>query len=132
MKRLVPEDKDYDYYLHWQKVKTLKPALREQLLREFDKKINLFTALFLNAKKYAPKGKVICLGARMGEEVQAFKDLGYDAIGIDLVPNEPLVIHGDFNNLQYANDSVDIVYTNAIDHCWDMGKFTDEMKRVLK
>lgn len=134
MKRLIDENKNYEYYLHWQQVKTSKPSLRNELLKEFDKKTSIFEALFSDLKKHSTQEnkKVLCLGARMGEEVQAFLNLGYDAIGIDLVENLPLVIKGDFNNLPYEDNSVDIVYTNAIDHCWQIDNFTDSIQRVVK
>src|SRR5215216_3610430 len=58
--------------------------------------------------------RVLCLGARQGTEVRAFIDRGGFAVGIDLNPGEKnrYVLIGDFQELQFATGSVDIVYTN--------------------
>ena len=57
---------------------------------------------------------VLCLGARLGGEVQAFIDIGCFAVGLDLNPGEKsmYVVHGDFHQLQYADSSINIVYIN--------------------
>ena len=77
---------------------------------------------------------VLCLGARLGAEVKAFLDLGCFAIGIDLNPGlkNKYVLYGDFHDLQFATDSIDILYTNSLDHVLDLSKMVKEMRRVLK
>lgn len=77
---------------------------------------------------------VLCLGARGGGEVQAFLDLGCFAVGIDLNPGKenPYVLHGNFHGIQFPDDSVDIVYTNSLDHAFDIPKVISEIKRVLR
>jgi SAM-dependent methyltransferase len=77
---------------------------------------------------------VLCLGARQGTEVAAFQDLGCFAVGVDLNPgaNNPLVLYGDFHNLQFAARSVDVIFTNSLDHAFDLKKLTGEITRVLK
>ncbi len=81
-----------------------------------------------------PKMNVLCLGARLGGEVQAFLDKGCFAIGIDLNPGQSnkYVVTGDFHRLQYADDSVDVVFTNSLDHVFDIERLLDEVNRVLK
>lgn len=81
-----------------------------------------------------PHGNVVCLGARLGGEAQAFVDRGDFAVGIDVNPGEKSksVLHGDFHNLVFANESVDIIYTNSLDHALDMEKLITEVSRVLK
>jgi SAM-dependent methyltransferase len=76
---------------------------------------------------------VLCLAARQGTEVRAFIDQGAFAIGIDLNPGKknPYVLPGDFHNLQFAPGSVDVVYTNALDHAYDLERLLLEVKRVL-
>jgi SAM-dependent methyltransferase len=76
----------------------------------------------------------LCLGARQGTEVKAFLDIGCKAMGIDLMPGEdnPYVMKGDFHNLQYAAESVDVVFTNSMDHVFDPTKMLGEARRVLK
>jgi SAM-dependent methyltransferase len=81
------------------------------------------------------KGRsVLCLAARIGTEVKAFLDLGSFAIGIDLNPGEEnrYVVHGDFHNLQYAPQSLDVVYTNSLDHAFDIERIAKEILKVLK
>jgi SAM-dependent methyltransferase len=78
---------------------------------------------------------ILCLGARLGTEVEVLRDLGFEnATGIDLNPgpDNPLVEVGDFNNLDAADASVDLVYTNCIDHAFDLDAFFAEHARVLK
>lgn len=77
---------------------------------------------------------VLCLAARIGTEVKAFLDLGCKAIGIDLNPGEenPYVIQGDFHNLQFPPSSMDVVYTNSLDHAFDIQRIANEVLKVLK
>jgi len=77
---------------------------------------------------------VLCLAARTGSEVEAFISLGHFAVGIDLNPgpNNRYVVNGDFHALQFADDSIDCVFTNSLDHALDLAKIVTEVKRVLK
>jgi SAM-dependent methyltransferase len=77
---------------------------------------------------------VLCLGARIGSEVKAFLDLGAFAIGIDLNPgeNNRYVVQGDFHDLQFAASSLDVVYTNSVDHAFDIERLAKEVLKVLK
>jgi SAM-dependent methyltransferase len=77
---------------------------------------------------------VLCLGARIGTEVKAFLDLGATATGIDLNPgeNNPHVVVGDFHHLTNPPDSLDAVYTNSLDHAFDLAQIANEVRRVLK
>jgi ubiquinone/menaquinone biosynthesis C-methylase UbiE len=62
------------------------------------------------------------------------EELGCFAVGIDLNPGEKnkWVLPGDFHALQFADNSVDAVYCNALDHAFDLGKILSEVRRVLK
>ena len=81
-----------------------------------------------------PGMAVLCLGARSGAEVQAFLDRGCFAVGIDLNPGEdnPLVIRGDFHDIPFEADSADVIFTNSLDHAFDIRKIIAEIQRVLK
>jgi len=81
-----------------------------------------------------PGRTVLCLGARIGTEVKAFLDLGCFAIGIDLNPGKEnrYVVQGDFHDLQFAPKSVDVVYTNSLDHAFDLDRIAKEVLKVLK
>lgn len=77
---------------------------------------------------------VLCLGARTGAECQAFIDKGCVAIGIDLNPGEKnkYVVAGDFHKIQYPDASFDVVFTNALDHVFELDRVLEELRRVLK
>lgn len=81
------------------------------------------------------KGRTaLCLAARIGSEVKAFLDLGCFAVGIDLNPGQQnrYVLYGDFHDLQFASNSVDFVFTNSLDHVFDIERMAKEIARVLK
>ena len=79
-------------------------------------------------------GNVLCLGARLGGEVRAFVERGCFAIGIDLNPggNNKYVLQGDFHDIQFHSKSVDIIFSNSLDHSFNFDKVILEIKRVLK
>ena len=81
-----------------------------------------------------PGASVLCLGARSGHEVRAFIDLGCFAVGVDLqpTPENRLVVYGDFHHLQYAEQSVDVVFTNSLDHALYLDGCIKEARRVLR
>jgi SAM-dependent methyltransferase len=74
------------------------------------------------------------LGARFGTEVKAFHDLGSFAVGIDVRTGErnKFVLQGDFHDIQFPAATVDIVFTNSLDHAFDFEKVIQEIRRVLK
>ena len=88
----------------------------------------------LAALPLRPASTVLCLGARSGAECEAFIRLGHFALGIDLNPGAEnrYVVVGDFHHLQFADRSVDVVYTNALDHAFDLKRIVAEVRRVLK
>jgi SAM-dependent methyltransferase len=77
---------------------------------------------------------VLCLGARLGTEVKVLLDLGHFAVGIDLNPghDNPYVLKGDFHRLVFPDGSADAIYTNALDHVFDLGRVMAEVRRVLR
>ena len=77
---------------------------------------------------------VLCLGARIGTEVKAFIDLGCFTVGLDLNPGSQnrYVVFGDFHELQYADETVDMVFTNSFDHVLYPDKVLSEVRRILK
>ena len=122
----------YEDYLDHQssKLDRVKHRLDETYaddLAEFRRRFSLCCEL---------KGRrsILCLGARIGTEVQALHDLGYFAVGIDLNPGPEslLVLKGDFHALQFPDGSVDAVYTNCLDHVFDLPRMMREIERVLR
>lgn len=78
---------------------------------------------------------VLCMGARLGEEVVAFRELGFDeTTGIDINPgpNNEYVVEGDFHNTTFENGSFECVYCNCIDHSWRLHSFFSECHRLLR
>jgi len=81
-----------------------------------------------------PRGaRVLCLGARLGAEVAAFRDIGAFALGVDLNPGRenPWVMFGDFHRLEFPDAVVDVVYSNSLDHSFDLTRVLAEVGRLL-
>lgn len=79
--------------------------------------------------------RVLCAGARQGTEVQVLHELGYtNAYGIDLNPGpqNPLVKKGDFLKIDEPAGVLDLVYSNAIDHAFNLEDLFREHARVIK
>lgn len=99
----------------------------EKAVRMFQRRFELVSDLLVPSS-------VLCLGARCGEEVQAFINLGHFALGVDLNPGDGsrYVLTGDFHDLQFADSSIDCVYVNCLDHALDIKKIMIEVNRLLK
>ena len=120
----------YDDYLEHQKAK-----LETHEFGEYDQEFREALRERLTSLDIDWQGRnVLCLGARIGTEVKAFLDLGASAMGIDLNPGEEnrYVVQGDFHDLQYAPNSIDVVYTNSLDHAFDIDRLAKEVLKVLK
>jgi SAM-dependent methyltransferase len=122
----------YSDYISLQKQKTCDPKKRKKWLNEeWELKLFGFNRIFKKNLDYIGR-KCLCIGARTGQEVQALLNLEKDAIGIDIVKCEPLVIEGDFHNLSFKDSSFDFVFSNVVDHALYPDKFFSEANRVLK
>ncbi|HYD02781.1 MAG TPA: class I SAM-dependent methyltransferase, partial [Alphaproteobacteria bacterium] len=122
----------YEDYLQHQKSKLSR--VEQHLNLVYDEKFRkILRDRLISSSVVSPGLKVLCLAARLGTEVKSFIDLGCFAVGIDLNPgkNNKYVLHGDFHNIQFPENSVDIVYTNSIDHTFDLNRLIVEIKRVL-
>jgi methyltransferase family protein len=78
---------------------------------------------------------ILCAGARTGIEVEVLRELGFRrAYGIDLNPGpaNQLVRPGDFHSLENETSSVDLVYSNSLDHVFDFERFFGEHARAIK
>ena len=124
----------YEEYVSHQTQKTTDPKRIEKWLgEEWEIKVDGFKDVFERSQTYlADKEKALCLGARTGQEVKALRDLGKEAIGIDLVEFEPYTIKGDIHDLQFDDGSFDFLFTNIFDHALYPDKFCAEMERVCK
>ena len=121
----------YKQYIRHQARKAKKLKKRKA---KFKANVRSFCRRFGEFIQYFSGKKVLCLGARFGEEVLALKKMGYpNTIGIDLEPGHPkYVIKGDFHNIPFEDGSFDSVYINCIDHAWDIQSLFIEAGRVLK
>lgn len=122
----------YEEYLEHQSAKLDKIAHR---LREtWDEDQAEFRRRFELCEELAGMNSVLCLGARLGTEVSALHELGFFAVGMDLNPGDDnqQVLPGDFHQLVFPDGSVDAVYTNVMDHVFDLEKVISEIVRVLK
>lgn len=125
--------KDYDEYVSHQRAK-----LGTMDLGEYDERyFNVLKERLapLAAKNIIREGDVaLCLAARLGTEVRAFLDYNCFAVGIDLNPgkNNKYVLTGDFHEIQFPQNSADIIFTNSLDHSLYFDRLISEIKRVLK
>ena len=131
MIKLKPKQ-TYEEYIEHQKTKLEK---KKEWITVWDKQHQIVLAKRLGHNSLIKKDmNVVCLGARLGGEVRAFKNVGCRAIGIDLNPgeNNPNVIQGDFHNTGLGTATFDIVYCNCLDHVFNIGDFINEVVRLLK
>lgn len=119
------------YVLHQaSKLDGIIDRLRETDRQEFAE----FLERFSKCTALDERGSVLCLGARLGTEVRALHALGHFAIGIDLNPgpDNPYVLPGDFHSLAFPDGSLDAVYSNALDHAFDVDRMVREAARVIR
>lgn len=121
----------YEDYVQHQASKL--DAVYERRKEKDEVEIFEFQRRFSTCAELVGKRVVLCLGARLGTEVKALHQLGYFGIGIDLNPgpSNEWVLYGDFHRLAFPDGAVDAVYTNALDHVFDLGRVLVEARRVL-
>lgn len=129
---------NYEEYLTHQKQKLdeilkLNGGFSNQSIASYRR---TFYRRFKVLPQYLPESAyIICAGARQGTEVEVLQDLGFkNAYGIDLNPgpDNQWVRPGDFMKLENADNSVDMIYSNCLDHAFDLDAMFKEHARVLK
>jgi len=122
----------YEAYLEHQSQKL--DRIEDRLRAREEEDLAIFLDRFEHCEALTGCRVVLCLGARIGTEVRALHQLGYFAVGLDLNPgrDNPLVLPGDFHALVFPDGSVDAVYTNCLDHVFDLEKMMSEVRRVLR
>lgn len=124
---------NYEAYLAHQRTKL--DAMRPRSLAGHDARFHAALSQRLAELPFDLRGQtVLCLAARQGTEVRAFIEQGAFAVGIDLNPGHDnrWVVVGDFHDLQYTDGSVSIVYTNSLDHAFELERVLAEVRRVLR
>ncbi len=122
----------YDEYLEHQSAKL--DQIEHRLRETEDEDFADFKDRFQGCKALSEARSVLCLGARLGTEVRALHALNHFAVGIDLNPGENnlYVLPGDFHHIAFPDGSVDAIYTNVMDHVFDLEKVMAEIKRLLR
>jgi SAM-dependent methyltransferase len=122
----------YECYVGHQTAKL--DAIIERLRRTEEEDFAVFLARFESCKPLREARSVLCLGARLGAEVRALQRLGHFAVGIDLEPgpDNRYVLPGDFHDIVFPDGSLDAVYTNALDHVFDLERVLSEVDRLLR
>ena len=137
--RTFDKPSGYDSYVSKQSSKLLTKGhevaafdlrIEKDILRRYANRAALATVF--PEKLVSPT--ILCVGARLGGEVRAFKKLGVMAIGIDLEPGNRSehVLVGDAHDIAFPAASFDALYVNVIDHIKYLDTFAREVKRVLK
>jgi hypothetical protein len=129
---------DYEEYLTHQKLKLEELVKMKGGFTNFD--IFDYRVKFYTRFRYLPgylpaSAGILCCGARQGTEVDVLRDLGFrQARGIDLNPgpDNPLVETGDMMKLAAPDNSLDLIYTNCVDHSFDLDAMIAEHARALK
>lgn len=123
----------YEDYIRHQASKLEKEEafVRNSSEQRYRKMARRFTEI---AGRAQLSGRVICLGARLGEEVRAFRDAGLKAVGVDLNPGPGNrdCLYADFHHLPFLDNSFDGAYSNVLDHVFDMDRFMREVVRVVR
>jgi SAM-dependent methyltransferase len=125
----------YESYEAYKKHQASKlDEIQERLQSTFDEDLEEFERRFSTCDALSSCETALCLGARIGTEVKALHKQGLFAVGIDLNPGKDneYVMAGDFHALVFPDQSVDMVYTNALDHAFDLNRIIGEVSRVLK
>ena len=128
----------YDEYLTHQKLKLDEMVKMKGGFSNFDifdYRVKFYVRFRLIATLLPFDARILCCGARQGTEVDVLHDLGFtNAHGIDLNPglDNPLVSAGDMMKLHDPGNSVDLLYSNCIDHAFDLDQMIAEHARVLK
>lgn len=122
----------YDEYLSHQASKL--DGIIDRLRETEDEDFAEFRRRFEGCSPLSEARSVLCLGARLGTEVKALHALGHFAIGIDLNPGQDnaYVLPGDFQHIVFPDGSVDAIYTNALDHAFDLEGIVGEIRRLLR
>jgi hypothetical protein len=128
----------YDEYVTHQKLKLEEMVKMKGGFSNFDifdYRLKFYTRFRHLTRMLSRDASILCCGARQGTEVEVLRDMGFRyATGIDLNPgpDNPLVKQGDMMHLEAGDQSIDLLYTNCVDHAFDLDAMIREHARVLK
>lgn len=122
--------RNYQEYLMHQGAKLDKERDKREVL--YADRVERFRSKFqVVFRRFPPESSVLCLGARLGDEVEALHVLGFQAKGIDVNPG-PGVRQGDMHDIPFPDNEFDVVYTNSLDHARSLEAVAMEVVRVLR
>ena len=77
---------------------------------------------------------VLCVGCRNLSEINSFEAAGFEHVtGIDLQSTDPRILVMDMHNMNFADDSFDVVYaTHVLEHSFDFRRAVSELVRVAR
>ena len=108
-----------------------KDAVHSGLIEYSEKLMAALVERYCHCVKYGES--MLCLGARIGAEVEAFQKMGLFAVGIDINPGDknPYVLFGDFSCPIFGNGTIQNIYTNSLDHVFDLEPHLNQIKQQL-
>ncbi len=119
------------YYRHQMSRRITKFALRPERMDDHWEK---WYPEFTEIEQLKPGKSILCVGAREGAEVQALRQMGLFAIGMDVsVAHHSQYTHfGDMHAIPYSDGCCDAIYTNVLNHSHDVHAAARELYRILK
>jgi SAM-dependent methyltransferase len=128
------KQKEYASYKHYLRHQKSKVQGNIKWIKNYDVLYRKELCHRLTKLDFLERGmSALCLGARTGAEVRAFIDCGLFAVGIDILPLvKRFVLKGDFQDLLFAPQSVDVVFTNSLDHAYDIEGVLEQIVKVVK
>ena len=122
--------RSYESYLKHQQAKIRE---RPETVQRFDEELALVLPQRISDLPLE-QARVVCIASRRGGEVRAFRSLGAFAWGVDIAPgsDNAYTAFGDMHDLKEIPErSVDIVYTNSLDHAYDIQASLRAVDRIL-
>lgn len=122
--------RSYESYLKHQRAKIRE---RSETVQRFDEKLARVLPQRISDLPLE-QARVVCVASRRGGEVRAFRSLGAFAWGVDIAPgsDNAYTAFGDMHDLEEIPErSVDVAYTNSLDHAYDIQASLRAFHRIL-
>ena len=124
--------KSNDEYIEHQLEKTLNPKTIKSHREKREYTVSKFMHTFRLFDGFKTADPILCIGSRYGEEVEALNNMNrHNVIGIDLEGFPPFTKKMDMHNLEFEDNTFNIIYTNSLDHSINPERAIREMVRVL-
>jgi len=101
-----------------QHIDILQEGVKYESVLEWRRNVEAFLVLFqglIAEGLLSSESKVLCLGAKNGQEVLVLKEIGVsDAVGSDPVASPPLVIEGDMHRQSFEDNTFDFEFSSVL------------------